>query len=318
MKKNIFMRLACVVLVLTLLSTCVISGTFAKYVTTNGAADNARVAKFGVVIQADGALFNESYLKATNTPADTGTLSVISNSSDDVVAPGTKNDDGLNFSINGQPEVSTRLDVTIESKNIYLKAGTYAVMVAAPEVSATSWEADKYYTEAAGVYTLSNAYAEDTDYFTMENKVVVADDYYPVVYKADLTTGTVEADSLAAIAADYAKKLNNNVAVAASDSSAISDTYTFTKEYDPNFNYASLNVAGDTLTWEWDFDAAGAGTYDGADTILGDLMAGTLTNAEVVKVDGTIEAPVAGTDSDANDYCLETSFSVNISVTQVD
>ncbi|MFR0985955.1 MAG: hypothetical protein ACLSFZ_04975 [Frisingicoccus sp.] len=45
MKKNRMMRLASSLLVLTLLTTCVISGTFAKYTTQAGGSDTARVAK---------------------------------------------------------------------------------------------------------------------------------------------------------------------------------------------------------------------------------------------------------------------------------
>ena len=47
MKKNTFMRLAAVLLVLTLLSTSVIGGTFAKYITTSESSDTARVAYWG-------------------------------------------------------------------------------------------------------------------------------------------------------------------------------------------------------------------------------------------------------------------------------
>jgi len=133
MKKNIFMRLACVVLVLTLLSTCVISGTFAKYVTTDSASDSARVAKFGVTVTADGTLFDNTYLKgATNTPggdttetSDTTVLSVESDTN--VVAPGTKNDEGITFSITGTPEVDVKLDVavTADEDDVFLKEGWY-------------------------------------------------------------------------------------------------------------------------------------------------------------------------------------------------
>ena len=52
MKKNIMMRLSALLLVAVLLTTCVISGTFAKYVTTGTATDSARVAKWGVTVEA--------------------------------------------------------------------------------------------------------------------------------------------------------------------------------------------------------------------------------------------------------------------------
>ena len=47
MKKNRMMRLAAFLLVCVLLTTSVISGTYAKYVSTTTDSDSARVAKWG-------------------------------------------------------------------------------------------------------------------------------------------------------------------------------------------------------------------------------------------------------------------------------
>ena len=47
MKKNRAMRLAALLLVAVLMSTCGISGTFAKYVTEVSSEDSARVAYWG-------------------------------------------------------------------------------------------------------------------------------------------------------------------------------------------------------------------------------------------------------------------------------
>jgi hypothetical protein len=73
MKKNKMMRLASALLVLTLLTTSLISGTLAKYTTSGNASDTARVAKFGVVINTSGSLFSDAYVKkeesSGNTPA---------------------------------------------------------------------------------------------------------------------------------------------------------------------------------------------------------------------------------------------------------
>ena len=54
MKKNKLMRAASILLVATLISTCAISGTFAKYVTTGSATNTARVAKWGVELSSTG------------------------------------------------------------------------------------------------------------------------------------------------------------------------------------------------------------------------------------------------------------------------
>lgn len=154
MKKNKMMRLASALLVLTLLTTCTISGTFAKYVTSGTATDKARVAKWGVVLtmEAD-SMFSNEY---------TGTGSAITVKSVDdknVVAPGTASTGATNakFSITGVPEVATKVDVKFDNvADIVLKKGTYLD------------------------YTTAN---DTTDTFTLAN------DYYPVVFTLKQTVG---------------------------------------------------------------------------------------------------------------------------------
>lgn len=104
MKKSRMMRLASCMLVLTLLTTCMISGTFAKYVTAGEGTDSARVAKFGVTVTANGGTFAKEY--DTDDTAFTEAKSVIS--TDNVVAPGT---DGemVNMTLSGTPEVAVRV-----------------------------------------------------------------------------------------------------------------------------------------------------------------------------------------------------------------
>ena len=103
MKKNMMMRLASVLLVATLLSTCAISGTFAKYVTSAESTDTARVAKFGVVITANGdTAFAKNYKDVTG---DDGTQVV---SDVNVVAPGTKGS-LASMTLTGTPEVAVKV-----------------------------------------------------------------------------------------------------------------------------------------------------------------------------------------------------------------
>lgn len=104
MKKNKFLKLASGLLVLCLLTTCVISTTFAKYVTNDSASDTARVAKWGVVIdvQADTA-FGNAYDDEVNA---SGTKVV---STEDVVAPGTKGTLAMT-QITGKPEVKVNIE----------------------------------------------------------------------------------------------------------------------------------------------------------------------------------------------------------------
>ena len=133
MKKNKMMRLASAMMVLTLMSTSVISGTFAKYVTSDNAQDTARVAKFGVTVTASGTLFADTYKLTNNTPGETTdtetTLSVVSsgaiNEVSKLVAPGTKNETGMTFAIAGTPEVDVQVAVKIENdERIFLGAKT--------------------------------------------------------------------------------------------------------------------------------------------------------------------------------------------------
>ena len=113
MKKNKMMRAALALLVVTMLTMSIVSGTFAKYVTQGSASDTARVAKFGVEVSASGDLFSKTYAKGTNIPASAN-LSVVSTDSK-VVAPGTKNDTGLTLSLTGKPEVDVKVTFNVET-----------------------------------------------------------------------------------------------------------------------------------------------------------------------------------------------------------
>ena len=105
MKKNKMMRLASGLLVAVLLTTCVISGTFAKYVTSAEGTDTARVAKWGVAVTANGETFQTTYAK------DDQSFTLAANtvvSTDKVVAPGTKGDMAA-MTLSGTPEVAVRV-----------------------------------------------------------------------------------------------------------------------------------------------------------------------------------------------------------------
>ena len=117
MKKNTMMRLASALLVLVLLTTCAISGTFAKYVTTNSGDDEARVAKWGVTITTTGEMFGDAYKDEVvtyeaNEKKDTITVQADTEGTD-VVAPGT-NGTLAAFDIAGTPEVDTEVTYTAD------------------------------------------------------------------------------------------------------------------------------------------------------------------------------------------------------------
>ena len=105
MKKNKMMRAASALLVAVLLTTCVISGTYAKYTTSNSASDSARVAKWGfnspATITFD--LFDDVY----------ETNKVDSDDDKNVIAPGTTKSATFAFTYNAttKPEVMYKINV---------------------------------------------------------------------------------------------------------------------------------------------------------------------------------------------------------------
>ncbi len=112
MRKNKMMRLASALLVAVLLTTCAISGTFAKYVTEAYGTDQARVAKWGFeTTSLTVELFKDLY--------DGG--AVDSNNTDMVIAPGTTNTYEIELIPSAQtaPEVkySFNADVNIVAAN---------------------------------------------------------------------------------------------------------------------------------------------------------------------------------------------------------
>ena len=122
MKKNKMMRAAFALMVITMLTMSIVSGTFAKYVTEGGANDKARVAMFGVTVEGSSDLFAQNYVKTSNVPGSEN-LTVKSSKSEDVVAPGTQSKaDGMKISVKGEPEVAVKVEFSVTAaKDIYLK-----------------------------------------------------------------------------------------------------------------------------------------------------------------------------------------------------
>ena len=107
MKKTKLMRAALLLLVLTLITSCFVGGTFAKYVTDDKSTDSARVAKWGVKITATGTTFANTY-KTDDTRVTTIANSVVGFNNAKVVAPGTKGD-MAKMTLEGTPEVAVRV-----------------------------------------------------------------------------------------------------------------------------------------------------------------------------------------------------------------
>lgn len=109
MRKNKMMRLASALLVAVLLTTCAISGTFAKYVSEATATDTARVAKWGwgsTTLAID--LFDDTYENG-------GSITVDSTDGANVIAPGTKKTASLVWTpdANFAPEVDYTLSFAV-------------------------------------------------------------------------------------------------------------------------------------------------------------------------------------------------------------
>lgn len=288
MKKS---RLLATLLVMTMLSTCIISGTFAKYTTSDSGSDSARVAKWGVTALVSGNLFGEKYendvIKETSTKAEVA----VSATGTNVVAPGTKNETGVTISVSGMPEVSNKVTLgstAASNKDIYLKAASYATMVKAEGVTADNFADGTYYTLSSGTYTKATAYATSTTYYEAHDAVTVAADYYPVAWTVTGNGGGT---------------YTNVAAMVSALQTAFNSGSTDNKP----------NVAIDknaTITWAWAFS-----TNDGADTILGNIIA---ADADAVPVKTSDTGATYKTLTATTDYCTDVAFNYSVTVEQTD
>ena len=317
-KMNKPMRAAGILLLATMLTTCMTAGTFAKYTTSDSATDSARVAKFGVVIKTNGNLFGKDYkdtiVSATDSSITVQAKTPTSGSRENVVAPGTKNDTGLGINISGTPEVDVKFTVTnaTTNKNIFLKGSqTYGIMVKANTLTAENFLAkkDSLYELSSDKYskTTDTTYNVDDSYYILKDVVTATtENYYPVVFKFGGTAlGDTSTDTVADTTNGLGKKL---------------ETLLNNKTVDSNTNLATaFRDTNKAITWEWAYEKTNDTTIDGMDTILGHLAAQNDndldgTDGAVVKLDNTDYVPVA----DQTDYNLDISVGFTITATQVD
>lgn len=117
MKKNAMLKIAAILMVAVLLTTCAISSTFAKYVTDGATATHVgRVAKWNVKIEASATgLFGTNYDDGEIAAGGDDVASVVT-PKDNVVAPGTGNSASLATTLTGKPEVAFVLttDATVD------------------------------------------------------------------------------------------------------------------------------------------------------------------------------------------------------------
>lgn len=292
MKKNTVMRVFALILVLTLMSTCAISSTFAKYVTKAEGEDQARVAKWGVVVTVDGSTFADKYA-ATDTAytEDGGEYSVVSSvTGESVVAPGTSAAEAektLVATVKGTPEVAARY--TLEGKDIkdvVLPAGTYTDYTQLVKAKDGSYG----YT---GTFTLEKDYAPVKWNLTISGKGKTID-LAKELYKALPAENIAQAEAYGLTedgcsifdAIVIIQKVAGNTGykniVEAALGNVVSGGRNFELEADKDAGTFKLSYDFDpnkemdytfSLSWSWAFEQENVELFDKADTFLGNWAA---------------------------------------------
>lgn len=295
MKKNNVMRVFSLLLALTLISVCAISGTFAKYVTKAEGKDNARVAKWGVLLNVEGSAFASKYATSDDTYAQAGGEYSVEafNGTDKVVAPGTNSEEvgqTLTASVTGTPEVAARYAIEVKNvKDIVLPAGTYTDYTAAPYEG--TFTLDKAYAPVKWNLTISKGNTT-VDVATLlyrnlpENLITVAEGY-------GLTrTGCSVFDAV-----EILKKVAGNDGYKTIVGNALGQVVTGGRNFQLDIaNDGTLTLSYDfdpnkvmdftfELSWEWAFEG-----NDQADTFLGNVAAGV-----VEFPDGVVPAGISTT-----------------------
>lgn len=240
MKKNKMLRLASVLLVLTLLSTSIIGGAFAKYTTQSTATDTARVATWGVTISAHTDLFATAYKdEKVDASATDATVKVTTSDTSNLVAPGTT---GTGLSVKNtatsEPEVSYTMTI---------KLGTDAKMPTLKYTPTGESTAKVYEPVKFSVYNGTTLIKEGislADLKTLFNGT-------NVIYEYDVAAGKYYLDK------------NGDGTIEASEKAAA----------------AALTDCPDIqIKWEWEFENTAPtikALNDELDTILGDTAAGS-------------------------------------------
>ena len=281
MKKNKMMRIASVLLVAVLISTCAISGTFAKYVTKVSGTDSARVAKWGILLDLKaGDVFAKEY--ATHDKDAKEYLELSVEADEKVVAPGTSSADvegNIVGSVSGKPEVATRYMLTVEEfEDIILPAGEYT-------------DYTELLKDGNGEYGYSGKFTLAKDYTPIKWDLLINGkslakyiidnvDQAPALANYGLTEKGVSFTDAKAIAEKVAD-LGVEETVAELIAEKIPGAVNFM--IDLETLTISIDVPAGTeldytfeLVWSWDFDDNGAGTNDAADTYLGNVIAGVV------------------------------------------
>ena len=181
-KKNWTMRAAVLMLALVLITSCFVGGTFAKYVTSGGGSETARVAKFGVNVNASSGMFSTAYAKKDNSFTLDANTVVSYNGQDKLVAPGTTQN-MAEFGLTGSAEVAVRVSYELETFNLtnWTTNGTDEYCPLVFTVNGT-----KYSIDGTTITTVAE----------LQTAVINAVNNYSKDYKANTDLSTTTADNL--------------------------------------------------------------------------------------------------------------------------
>ena len=179
MKKNVMMRVASILLVAVLLTTCAISGTFAKYVATTTGTDSARVAKWDMKI--NGTSFNTATFTFDlfNTIKDSD---LTTNESDivpadgQIIAPGTSGN--FDLVITNASEVTAKFwfaFTSVETANIPIE---YQIVPEGDVLDPAGWTEDVTDLDKAYASAQTIAVAGQTTFKVYWRWVFDGDDGY--------------------------------------------------------------------------------------------------------------------------------------------
>lgn len=257
-KKNRTWRAAALLLALTLVTSCFVGGTFAKYTTTGEAKDTARVAKWGVTISAGTDLFAKEY-NGTGDNESTATVKVETSSDDKLVAPGT-NGTGLNIknTATTKPEVSYTMTIKLDPDSAKVPTLKY---------TPTSGSETVYEPVKFSVYNGDEVIKAD---MTLADLTTLFDGNN-VIYKYDIGAGGYYVDS------DGNGEVDATLSTDAPDIK-IKWEWAFDVEDDNN-----TDIDEKALT-------------DMLDTILGDLAAGTTEFTDLPDTIGTVDTTSSNTE----------------------
>lgn len=281
-RKNGTLRIAGGLLVLVMVTSCFVGGTFAKYTTAADAEESARVAKFGVEVSISGEAFETSY--AADDQSTSITRTVVSGSGDKLAGPGTEDENAVTFTIKGKPETAVQVQVGMNDvQDIVLNKGVY-----------------RDYTKAPydGTFELLTDYHPIAFYLKKGDQVVVAgtlDDINGYL-RSEYVSGDYEANTDLGAAPCSKGGYTTSGGIGSSASTDTTGVY--------------------TLYWHWVYthDNQFFTGGDAADTLLGDLAADGAFAAGG-KWDADNRQFVDMTDVD---YNTTVAFELTITVTQID